>query len=65
MPSMEPENIKLHDGADFRVFAHAHKMRENHRHDCIEMVYVMSGTASHSTTTPTMPITTEVRIFPL
>ena len=52
MPSIESESIKLRDGADFRVSMQFHKTRENHRHDCIEMVYVISGTASHTLRRP-------------
>lgn len=39
--------IKFQNEADFDVALRTHRTREHHRHDCLEMVYVLNGTASH------------------
>ena len=44
--------VKTDEGVDFSVRTCNHQIRENHRHDCIEMVYVINGTASHTLRRP-------------
>jgi AraC-like DNA-binding protein len=39
--------IKFGNDSDFDVVLRSHQAKENHRHDCLELVYVLNGTASH------------------